>query len=50
MSYKETVFLPQTDFPMRGGLPKKEPEILAQWQQMDIYARLREARAGAELS
>jgi len=49
MSYKETVFLPQTDFPMRGGLPKKEPEILAQWQQMDIYARLREARAGAEL-
>jgi len=49
MSYKETVFLPQTDFPMRGGLPKKEPEILAQWQEMDIYARLREARADAEL-
>ena len=34
MSYKETVFLPRTDFPMRGGLPKKEPEILAQWQQI----------------
>ncbi|MEC8643000.1 MAG: isoleucine--tRNA ligase [Pseudomonadota bacterium] len=49
MSYKETVFLPQTDFPMRGGLPKKEPEILAQWQDIDIYARLREARADAEL-
>ncbi|MGB1356382.1 MAG: isoleucine--tRNA ligase [Candidatus Puniceispirillaceae bacterium] len=49
MSYKDTVFLPQTDFPMRGGLPKKEPEILAQWQRMDIYARLREARADAEL-
>ena len=49
MSYKETVFLPQTDFPMRGGLPKKEPEILAQWQEIDIYARLREARADAEL-
>ena len=49
MSYKETVFLPRTDFPMRGGLPKKEPEILAQWQKIDIYARLREARADAEL-
>ena len=49
MSYKETVFLPRTDFPMRGGLPKKEPEILAQWQQIDIYDRLRKARADAEL-
>ena len=49
MSYKETVFLPRTDFPMRGGLPKKEPEILAQWQQIDIYDRLRKDRADAEL-
>ncbi|MEC7049691.1 MAG: isoleucine--tRNA ligase [Pseudomonadota bacterium] len=49
MSYKETVFLPRTDFPMRGGLPKKEPEILARWKDMDIYRRLREARADAEL-
>ena len=49
MSYKETVFLPRTDFPMRGGLPKKEPEILARWKEMDIYQRLREARADAEL-
>ena len=49
MSYKETVFLPRTDFPMRGGLPKKEPEILARWNEMDIYRRLREARADAEL-
>ena len=49
MSYKETVFLPRTDFPMRGGLPKKEPEILARWKEMDIYRRLREARADAEL-
>ena len=48
MNYKETVFLPKTDFPMRGGLPKKEPEILAGWQQIDIYRRLREARADAE--
>jgi len=41
--YKDTVFLPKTDFPMRGGLPQKEPEILKKWQDMDLYARLREA-------
>ena len=32
MDYKQTVFLPKTEFPMRGGLPKKEPEILERWQ------------------
>jgi len=32
--YKDTVFLPKTDFPMRGGLPQKEPEILAKWNAM----------------
>ena len=37
MNYKETVFLPRTDFPMRAGLPKKEPEILEGWKQIDIY-------------
>ena len=37
--YRDTVFLPDTPFPMRGGLPKKEPEILAQWG--DLYATLR---------
>ncbi len=40
--YKETLFLPQTDFPMRAGLPKKEPELLARWKAMDLYRRLRE--------
>ena len=45
--YKQTVFLPQTSFPMRGGLPKKEPEILARWEKMDIYGQLREKRADA---
>ncbi|MEM7507941.1 MAG: isoleucine--tRNA ligase [Pseudomonadota bacterium] len=39
--YKDTLFLPQTDFPMRAGLPKREPDWLARWQQMDIYGRLR---------
>ena len=40
--YKATVFLPRSDFPMRAGLPKREPEILARWQEMDLFAQLRE--------
>jgi isoleucyl-tRNA synthetase len=44
--YKETVFLPKTDFPMRGELPKKEPEILKRWQEMDLYTALRQASKG----
>ena len=39
--YSKTLFLPKTDFPMRAGLPKKEPEILAHWQAIDLYGRLR---------
>ena len=46
--YKQTVFLPQTAFPMRGGLPKKEPEILQYWQDINLYKALREDRKGAE--
>src|SRR5581483_4045261 len=41
--YSETLFLPKTDFPMRAGLPQKEPEILARWEKQNLYARLREA-------
>ena len=44
--YSETLFLPKTDFPMRAGLPQKEPEILARWQQLGLYGRLRGAAAG----
>ncbi|MEM1194214.1 MAG: isoleucine--tRNA ligase [Pseudomonadota bacterium] len=40
--YKDTLFLPATDFPMRGGLPKAEPKHLERWAQMDLYRRLRE--------
>ncbi|WP_119272650.1 isoleucine--tRNA ligase [Taklimakanibacter deserti] len=40
--YRETLFLPKTDFPMKAGLPQKEPEILKRWQEMDIFTRLRE--------
>ncbi len=46
--YRDTVFLPKTDFPMKAGLPQKEPGILAKWQEQDLYRRLREARAGRE--
>ena len=47
MNYKDTVFLPRTDFPMRAGLHKKEPEILKSWQQVGLYRKLRETRQGA---
>ena len=43
--YKDTIFLPRTDFPMRGELPKREPETLKKWQAMDLYARQRDAAA-----
>ncbi len=46
--YRDTVFLPKTDFPMKAGLPQKEPGILARWQDEGLYDRLREARAGRE--
>jgi isoleucyl-tRNA synthetase len=44
--YSETLFLPKTDFPMRAGLPQKEPEILGQWEKIDLYRRLRREGAG----
>ena len=46
--YKSTVFLPQTDFPMKAGLAQKEPAIAARWAEMDLYGKLREKRAGRE--
>ncbi|MFZ9500665.1 MAG: isoleucine--tRNA ligase [Beijerinckiaceae bacterium] len=44
--YAQTLYLPQTDFPMRAGLPQKEPEILARWKEIDLYGKLRAASAG----
>jgi len=44
--YKATVFLPRTDFPMRGDLPKREPALLARWAEMGMWTKLREAAAG----
>src|ERR1700726_1029619 len=44
--YSQTLFLPKTDFPMRAGLPQKEPELLARWRKIDLYGRLRAAGKG----
>ena len=46
--YKSTLFLHETDFPMRAGLPQREPELLARWEAMDLYRVLREDSKGRE--
>jgi isoleucyl-tRNA synthetase len=46
--YRPTVFLPKTDFPMRGDLPNREPAILARWEEMGLYKKLREVSKGRE--
>jgi isoleucyl-tRNA synthetase len=44
--YSKSLYLPQTDFPMRAGLPQREPEILARWEKIGLYGKLREAAKG----
>lgn len=44
--YSKTLFLPQTEFPMRAGLPQREPELLKRWEEMDLYGKLRESARG----
>ncbi|CAH1668932.1 isoleucine--tRNA ligase [Chelatococcus asaccharovorans] len=39
--YSETLFLPQTDFPMRAGLPQREPDLLERWNRIGLYKKLR---------
>ncbi|MFH1797703.1 MAG: isoleucine--tRNA ligase [Pseudomonadota bacterium] len=46
IDYSTTLYLPQTEFPMRAGLPEKEPAIVARWQEMGLYKLLREDAAG----
>jgi isoleucyl-tRNA synthetase len=46
--YRPTVFLPTTDFPMKAGLPLLEPKLLARWEGMQLYKRLRETSKGRE--
>ena len=44
--YKDTLNLPKTAFPMKGNLPNREPAMLKRWDEMDLYARLRQAGEG----
>jgi isoleucyl-tRNA synthetase len=46
MDYKDTLNLPKTSFPMRANLPKKEPDILKQWESEKIYHRIRDVSQG----
>jgi isoleucyl-tRNA synthetase len=48
VDYSQTLFLPQTDFPMRAGLPQREPELLARWKKIDLYRKLREGAKGRD--
>ncbi|QCB56415.1 isoleucine--tRNA ligase [Sphingopyxis sp. PAMC25046] len=46
--YRDTVFLPKTDFPMKAGLPQKEPLILAKWLEANLEGQIRKARRGRD--
>ncbi len=46
--YKSTIHLPQTDFPMRGNLPKREPDWLEEWARVDRYAQIQQRTADRE--
>ena len=46
MDYNKTINLPKTDFPMRAGLPKREPEMLARWKKIDVYGELLKKNEG----
>ena len=46
LDYSKTLYLPQTDFPMRAGLPEREPQFVQRWKDMGLYERLREDAKG----
>ena len=48
MDFKDTLNLPKTDFPMKGNLPQREPEIIKKWEDLNIYKKLRDERRGRE--
>ena len=48
MDYGKTLHLPETEFPMRGNLPQREPDFLTFWQEHDIYHKRLEKRNGAQ--
>lgn len=47
-NYRETLFLPKTDFPMRGKLPKAEPEWIKHWDDMNLYRKMRDDAASRQ--
>jgi isoleucyl-tRNA synthetase len=47
--YRPTIFLPKTDFPMKGDLPNREPELLKRWEEIDLYNLMMEKAKGREL-
>ncbi|MBA9024944.1 isoleucine--tRNA ligase [Peribacillus huizhouensis] len=49
MEYKDTLLMPKTEFPMRGNLPKREPEIQSAWEEMNIYQKVQEKTKGRPL-
>ncbi|MDP6109916.1 MAG: class I tRNA ligase family protein, partial [Rhodospirillales bacterium] len=48
VDYKTTVYLPKTEFPMKAGLAKREPDLLERWEKLDLYRKQREQAAGKE--
>ncbi|MCL4439797.1 MAG: class I tRNA ligase family protein, partial [Firmicutes bacterium] len=46
MDYSKTLNLPQTEFPMRAGLPQREPETMKYWEEIDLYHKVQEKNAG----
>ncbi|MCI6988083.1 MAG: class I tRNA ligase family protein, partial [Campylobacter sp.] len=50
MDYKDTLFLPQTDFPMRGNLPQNEPDKFKQWYDDGVYEKMKQKRDGVNAS
>src|SRR5688500_2659586 len=49
IDYSKTLCLPRTEFPMRAGLPEREPRLVERWQDMNLYGRLRESGSGRPL-
>lgn len=49
MDYKDTLLMPKTEFPMRGNLPKREPEIQEKWKELNIYEKVQEHTKGRPL-
>ena len=47
-NYKDTLNLPRTDFPMKGNLAQREPDMIKQWQDMDLYGRIRACKEGRD--